>query len=222
MLALYLATAACGVVLIGVSVLLGGSADADADLDLDADVDVDVDVDVDADVDVDGDAEVDHDATGLFALGSWLPFLSMRFWTFFVFSFGLSGSLLTFFAVPWLLTLLLALGLGFGLGWAAALFFKALLRDQVTGDTGLEALVGREATVVLNIREGARGKIAIESYAGRIELLATSGDGRALSRGERVLVAHVQDGVADVTRLAPDGGRALPDHAKSTPSTEEA
>ena len=209
MLALYLGTAACGVVLVVVSMLLGGG-DADADLDVDADVDLDMDVDVDMDVDadvdfdadVDADADVDHGHGGG-GLSSWLPLASARFWTFLVMTFGLTGTGLTLLGVPWVVTLVISLVVGAGLGWLAAMLFRTLLKDRVSADTGLSSVIGREGKVVLPVRDGARGKIAVDTLDGRIEMIAVTGDGRDLDRGERILVADVRDGVADVTSLEP-------------------
>ncbi len=216
MLALFLAAAGFGTALIVVSFLLGGG-DTDADLDVDADVDLDVDADVDLDADADldagaggssFDADVDLDADGDAdgggdggGIGQWLPITSLRFWTFALFAFGLTGSLLSLLGAGAILSAVVAVLVGVGIGWAAAQIFRYLLRERVSGATTLDSLAGREGRVVIPVREGRRGKIAVQGPAGRIELLATSGDGRDLMRGERVLIAHVEDGVADVTSL---------------------
>lgn len=215
MLALYLGTFGFGVVLIVVSLLLGGGGDTDVDSDVELDVDADVDLDIDADVDVDIDADVDVDHGGgdvgldldsdTDADGGgvmdWLPVTSMRFWTFALAAFGFVGAALRLGGVHWIVTLALALTVGLALGWGAALFFRALLRDKVTGETEVTGLAGREGQVVLAVRPGSRGKIALLGPSGRLELFAVTRDDRPIERGERILIAHVQDGVADITRL---------------------
>jgi hypothetical protein len=215
----YLVAAGLGVSLIAVSLILGGhDADGDAHLDADAHVDGDLHVDADAsaDVHVDGDLHVDADgapdaaahadaptAGGGAGLLGWLPLASMRFWTFLVAGFGLTGAGLTAGGAPWGLALAVALLVGIGGGWGAAAFFRRLLHDRVSGETSLGGLVGREAQVALPVRPLARGRILVTTGAGVVELSATTRDGAEIPRGATVLIADVRDGVADVTALAP-------------------
>ena len=104
MLALYIGTMLFGFVLIAISALLGGG-DQDGDMDVDHDADVDSELDADADADHD----VDNDAADL---RLWLPFLSMRFYTFLSFAFGLSGTLMTLLGLPLLAVLFAAIVIG--------------------------------------------------------------------------------------------------------------
>ena len=84
-----------GGVLIVASIVLG---DTDTDVDLDVDADVDLDVGLDGDQDAlivlkdPGDAVADA--------GIWLPFFSLRFWTFALAGFGASGLLLHLLGCP--------------------------------------------------------------------------------------------------------------------------
>ena len=226
MLALYLASLAFGGVLLGVSMLLGGGADSDSDVDvdhdmhldvdhgLDLDVDHDLDLDVDhdlgLDVDHDVDLDVDHDADHHAPLDAasenvggdfWKSFLSMRFFTFGSFAFGLAGTLLTIVGAPWLLVFGLSVALGGGLGLVAARLFRHLTRDTVTADVGLRQFVGQEARVLLPVRPDGIGKIVIDTMAGQLELPARTGDKVAIPRGSRVLIADIDDGTADVTSI---------------------
>ena len=107
--------------LIAASVLMGGErlgvdvdADVDADLDVDVDVDIDIDVDADADLDIDGGIDKDVD------VGAWLPFLSGRFWTFGLASFGLMGTLLTLEGFGTAVAAPSSSVLGLVVGWTAA------------------------------------------------------------------------------------------------------
>jgi hypothetical protein len=56
--------------------------------------------------------------------------------------------------------------------------------------------------VILPVRPGDVGKIAIHTMAGRFEMPATTRDGQAIEPGIAVLIANVADGVADVTSLS--------------------
>jgi hypothetical protein len=204
MLALYLATLGFGATMILVSLVLGAG-----DKDLQHDHDAHVDHDHDGQVDHDHDAQTDHEGhvdkdTGPSSSDWWMPLLSLRFWTFGSAAFGLAGTLLTLFGLPAIVTAIAATLLGLGMGTAAARVFAALRSDTVSGVTDLRQYAGEEGRVVLPIRPGAQGKIAVVTDAGRVELLARSADPSAIERGARVIVAAVDGaGVAEVERLPP-------------------
>lgn len=195
MLGLYLGALAFGAVLIGVTLFFGGH-------DFDADVDVDLDIEHDLGADH-GDAIFGHDSLTDDLDGSniWLPFTSMRFYTFFMFAFGLGGTIMSMFDVPWLATLSISFVFAFLLGWLAAWGFRQLYRDTVTGDVGVQRFVGQEARVLLPIRAQKRGKIVLDSPMGQIELPAETNDDQAFAPGSRVLVAHIDHGIANVTSI---------------------
>lgn len=195
MLGLYLGALAFGAVLIGVTLFFGGH-------DFDADMDVDLDIEHDLGADH-GDAIFGHDSLTDDLDGSniWLPFTSMRFYTFFTFAFGLGGTLMSMFGVPWLATLSISSVFAFLLGWLAAWGFRQLYRDTVTGDVGVQRFVGQEARVLLPIRAQKRGKIVLDSPMGQIELPAETNDDQSFPPGSRVLVAHIDHGIANVTSI---------------------
>jgi len=233
MLGIYLASLGFGGVLIGVSMFFGGAdkdfdkdfdvdhdVDIDHDVEVDLDGDLDLDADLDGDLDLDGDADLDaevdhdHDVGGLAQGGSgladliWIPLLSMRFWTFGSAAFGFTGSVLTLGSLNWALVLCLSLVFGGGTGTAAAYFFKALKRDSVTSQTSLRSCAGEEASVLLPIEPGKRGKIALQTSTGRVEMLATTHDTESIPRGSTVIVASVREGLAEVSALnTPRGAR---------------
>ncbi len=204
-----------GCVLIGASLVFGGHAhdhdhdfDADHDVDLDHDLDLDHDVDLDHDMDlhVDDALDVDHDHGAIDTIGAgseaiWLPFLSMRFWTFASACFGLTGFLLTLGGIQEPLTGAISVGMGLTFGWTIARFFRALKTDTVSGTTQTDQLAGQEARVLLPIATDGTGKIVIQTQAGRIELMANTLDTKAITRNTRVLVISVDDGVAQVSAL---------------------
>jgi hypothetical protein len=196
MLALYLAALGFGGTMILVSLVLGagdkelGHHDADKTFDKTFDKDVDKQVDKHLEKDLD---------KGVAFSAWWL--LSMRFWTFGLATFGLTGTLLSMLAVPAVLTAFLAIAVGLGLGFGAARLFRALNSDEVSGSTELSSYVGEEARVVVPIRKEQPGKIAIQSLSGRVEMLATTRDEQPLEVGTTVLVASVERGVADVSRM---------------------
>ena len=201
--------------------------DADADMDLDADTDVDLDadadVDMDADADVDMDADADADAeTGLVhaashelaeagshpILGGWLPFLSLRFWTFGLASFGATGALLVITVLPGTASLAVAAPTGFVIGTSVAWMFRYLKRSA-TGRVPTErALRGREARVLLTIRPGGLGKIRIEVQGPDVDMLARTKEATEIPINSQVLVIDVEDGVAEVIPMPTVSGDA--------------
>jgi len=219
MLALYLTALGFGSVLIAVSIFFGDhDADADVDMDVDADIDLDVDIDADLDVELDKDIDLGDIAHGG-ADAVWLPFFSMRFWTFFTALFGLAGTLLTLLSVPTLITVLAAVLIGGTLGTGVAYGFRVLKKQQISGETSLARYVGEEARVLIPIRPGARGKIVIEAMAGRVEIMASTRDAETIPIGSTVIIANFEDGVADVTSLLP---RATSDFSPLQADNEDA
>jgi len=211
MLGLYLGALAFGAVLIGVTLFFGGH-----DFDADTDVDLDVDHELGADH---GDVLFGADSIGddLDGTNIWLPFTSMRFYTFFTFSFGLGGTIMWMFGVPWLATLGISFFFAVLLGWLAAWSFRKLYSDTVTGDVGVQRFVGQEARVLLPIRTQKRGKIVLESPMGQIELPAETNDDQTFEPGSRVLVAHIDHGIANVTSIHLPRGDRQPESTAPPP-----
>lgn len=214
LLPVYLGSLALGGVLIVASIVLG-DADHDADLDLDADVDVDADVDLDADVDadadLDGDVDKDFDLAqhAADAGGTWLPFLSLRFWTFGLATFGGAGAILDVIGFSDLVSAPASAVTGIGVGWAIAAMFRRLKHERVTADVGLRQLSGQEGKLLLPVAPGKVGKVRVTVGGQDVDLMARSSDGVRLEPRQRVLVVGVDDGVAEVTSL-PDGSTADP------------
>ncbi len=208
MITLYLACLGFGGVLIATSFLFGGDADKDFDKDFDLDADTDIDVEVDADADADVEAEIGggghaEDLGGATAAMQWLPFTSMRFWSFGNLTFGLAGTMLELMLGNTPTVLALAILIGVSMGWMMAIFFRYLKRDIATADISLDRFVHQEARVLIPIRPGQQGKIVFQTLGGRVELLAVSGDQKTIEAGQMVLCAHIQPGgVALVTGLS--------------------
>ncbi|NOY24847.1 MAG: hypothetical protein GXP62_03150 [Oligoflexia bacterium] len=227
MLPVYLGSLCLGGVLILASLILGGSDhdidhDVDHDLDLGGDLDTDVDIDVDADVDVDVDADagldggldhdLDHDLGQTQDLqhqpsetgSTWLPFLSLRFWTFALATFGGSGTLLDLLGFSDMATVPSALVTGLGVGLAVSWAFHRLKNDNVTGDIGLRQVSGREGHLLLSVGPDKLGKVRVRIDGQDVDLLARTQDATSLPIREKVLVVRVEDGIAHVTSLQPD------------------
>jgi hypothetical protein len=137
----------------------------------------------------------------------WMPFLSLRFWIFFLASFGLTGTLLSLVGFQEPLVGLISTPFGAAIGWGAAQVFRQIRTDQVTATTNLSTYAGLEAKVMVPVRPGDLGKISVSTLAGRVEMPAKSRDGTVLEAGATVLIASVVDGTADVTGI---GGPPAP------------
>lgn len=203
MSSIYLSALVFGGILILFSILLGGDSDksieADKDISFDKDFDFgDIDVDADVDADIDADAEMDASMHGDVD-STWLPFLSMRFWTFGLTSFGLTGSLLDLLGYSSSLTLPISVVMGVSIGWVIAFLFHKLKKERVTGVTSTREMISEEGTVILPIKPNSMGKIRINMGGEVVDLFAQSNE--TIERGQKILVVHVKNGVAEVSTI---------------------
>ncbi|MGI8923009.1 MAG: hypothetical protein ACR2HJ_03050 [Fimbriimonadales bacterium] len=142
-----------------------------------------------------------HDADGIHA-DVYIPFFSLRFWTYFFTFFGVTGLALTNFTtlaaglVPWLSG---ATGLVAGL----LVFFSmmALRKNEVDSNVSQEDLVGSEAKVLLSISEGKPGKIRCAIKGELLDLVAFTSEKSPIEVGARALVVGIENGNAEVVSL---------------------
>lgn len=193
MLAAYIVAAIVGGGLILISALAGLGAHADMG---GGDFAHDTGLSHDASHDADhGDAG----ATGSGAL--WLPFFSLRFWTYAVGTFGLLGTLLTFSRVsqeP--LTLTVSSVSALVTGTIAALAVRALSkmeRSSTASETDFQGAVGK---VTVPIRGSLPGKVRTSVRGDLIDLVAVSHDGAEIAQGEEVIVVEIEGNQARVAR----------------------
>jgi len=190
MLSIYWGTFLFGGILIGASIFMG---DGDGDGDGDFDKDVSIDKDVSLDFDGDGDADFDSMA--------WLPFLSLRFWTFFFGLFGLSGILLTGLGTGATLTLATSSVFGVGMAYPISYLFQKLKSDSVTSLTDSRDYTQEIATAILPIRANGQGKIRITTSGELVDLIANNPTYTDIEQGSEVLVISVDEGIATVSPL---------------------
>ena len=150
----------CG--LLVVSTIFGHHADADTDVDFDAHVDADMGVDADADVHIEADADaahIDHAAEG-FSLATWF---SVRFLVYFVATFGLVGTVLSYTspAGMWVV-LIAAIAAGVVVGQVVHQTLRYLKRTSGDSQASVQDFLNRGARVTLAIAAGQRGEVALQ------------------------------------------------------------
>ena len=148
-----------------------------------------------------------HDAPGPVA-GLANLLLSLRFWTFALASFGMTGILLNLAALHAVVALGVAGLTGVAVGAGVTLGLRAVSRETVSTSLDARTLRGQEARVVLPIGPGKTGKVRLTHGGQLLDLPATTSDSRRIEPGESVLVVDVRAGTAEVTSSARQIGRA--------------
>lgn len=196
MLALYIITGVVGGALILLTLVVGDhdtDTEAGGDLHLDgADVHVDQVDHVDHIDHVDGHGDMQVDA------GVWLPFLSVRFWTFFSCFFGVTGSLLTWTGQSFLVSLVTALAVGFGTGWLAAYAMHRLSQEQVSSGVTSSDYIGQTGKVLLPVGGGKEGQVRVFIKGTTIDLMAVSDAPDPLPVKTEVLIIEMMGPTAKV------------------------
>ena len=194
-MAIYLAALVFGAVLLGASLVHGGSK-----LDAAGHADTHGNTEPEAE----NAAGHDHDTGG----GPLALVLSALFWTFGSAFFGLTGlaleslSLVTAAAVPFVAA---------GVGVAAGLTATRVLRQLARGTTGAlgdaRSHVGRTGRLLLPVAPGQRGKIRVRTATGDADFVAELAPGPAhvhLPAGTRAIVTEMRGATALVAPLPPD------------------
>ncbi|WMX17419.1 MULTISPECIES: OB-fold-containig protein [unclassified Aureispira] len=203
------------VTLYWLSVIVGaiGMDSLDFDLDLDADIDVDVDVDVDADIAADVDADADTDTTSVGSAGGGSLFLgTLRFFNFGRVPFMVLLS--TIILCLWSISIYCNhdaswINPGNSTSMAAVLFFPNLIISLLFSklltaplvpifaklNTAEKALVidGKVGTLMTSIKEEETGQLKIDINGSIVSLSVQSNDGKAIQKGEKVVVIEKMD-----------------------------
>ncbi len=186
MLTAYIVTAILGGVLIVVS-LFGG--------DHDHSVELDGDLGVEAGIDVAGGHSIDTD------FDVWLPFFSLRFWTYLCLAFGATGLLFTLLtdmhAVP---VAVVASSVGLLMGFGVSVALRWLQKSQTSSAVSERELLGVEARVLVPLKTGSSGKIRATLKGEMIDLLAITDEGQEIAAGEQVMIVDVENDRARVVR----------------------
>lgn len=129
-------------------------------------------------------------------------FFSLRFWTYFLAFGGSTGALLA-----WLSSTPEPIrgGLAGGVGLASALAARAVLgrvfkeAGSAFGTTRANDLVGKDATVLVDVSPKAAGQVRIQLPDGTVDVIATAVD-EDIAAGELVVIVEVHSGQAVVAK----------------------
>lgn len=172
-------------------------------------------------MDVDGGVDADHDVGSLNADAGgteiapaadhapgadtapaaefWIPFTSLRFWTYLTAVFGVTGIALTLFArtsEPFTLVVSAISGILMGLG--ASGLVRWLSKNESDSAISEQDLLGAEARVLVAVRGRLPGKVRLQAKGSTVDLVAISES--ELRPGEEVLVIGFEGNHARVAR----------------------
>jgi hypothetical protein len=152
----------------------------------------------------------DHDAGGHDHGGGdtdspalWIPFLSIRFWTYAIGTFGVIGVLLTWLTrshEPLVAGISGAMGLLMGLVAAGA--FRLAQKYQSSSAVGTGDYVGSEAHVLVAVRPGHPGKVRMSIRGDLIDMIAMGEGDSSIEAGEQVFVTGLEGNQVRVARQA--------------------
>lgn len=203
MFPLYIGAFILGGILIAASILLGGGDDSDFDNEMELDKDFDLNVDKDFDLNADKDFDIQLDGAGDTDSEGWLPFLSMRFWTFALACFGMSGALMSVLGTSDLLSAPIATVTGVTLGWIVAYIFHRLKNDVVSSETSIRTYINHEGKALLPISKNKMGKIRLSLGTEVVDIRAITNDPTPIQHSEKIIVISVADGIATVSSMLP-------------------
>ena len=194
---IYVFSLGLGGALLLMSLFMGGDHDGDADADMDADADVEADGGADQ-----GQQAVHHGGDTHGSLGGLFTiFLSLRFWTFFLAFFGLTGLVIDGLDLvdgSWV-PFGTAAAVGLATGYVAVAVIRGLSRGE-SGKVGSTTdYVGATARVLIPVSREELGKVRLQVRGTTVDLLARTNDDVPLAAGARAMILQIDDTTAVVT-----------------------
>ncbi len=206
MLSIYWAALGLGGVFVVLTTIMGGDHDSDGDGggdfhgDMHGDFHGDMHGDLHGDVGhVDGGGDHDVSIDGPGVMDVLFLMFSLRFWSFFIAFFGLTGVGLWFIRGGGLITLGLAIGMGLIAGYGVSYLFRFMSRANVSTDVSYGDMIGQTAKVLLPITAEEKGKVRI-TVKGQINDFAAYTHDGSFAIGDEVTVVSIEDNKVFVTR----------------------
>lgn len=138
-----------------------------------------------------GGGDVPHvdDAAG----APWIPFLSLRFWTYFAGTFGICGVLLsTLAAIGEPITAVLSAATGLVTGLLVSALVHIARRAESDSNVKTDDLLGSRGKLLVGCRPGHEGKVRLEVKGETIEMLALPFEPMDLEAGQHVAVLEIE------------------------------
>ncbi len=131
---------------------------------------------------------------------------SLRFWTFALTFFGLTGLVLSDLGLlcDERRVTLLALAVGLVAGLLAILMIRRLAASETNSASDERDFVGKVGRVLVPISTETLGKIRISLRSGAVDVLASTDETEPFTVGEAALIIHMNDTTAVVVRPARD------------------
>lgn len=120
----------------------------------------------------------------------WLPFFSLKFWTFGSCFFGLTGMVLSRIPSGLSTVAIAAISaiMGIILGTLVALVLQHLRRHQANSLIRPNDLIGLPGVVEIPVARDRRGKIRVSVKGSNLDLIALTESDRSFDRGEKVYI----------------------------------
>lgn len=130
---------------------------------------------------------------------------SLRFWTFFLAFFGLTGVALQSLGVveSGFFATLIALAMGIGAGSTATWAFRVLDKRESNSVPGEDDFVGKTGRVLVAVGPGNLGKLRVQAKGSTVDLLAKSDD-ESFAIDEEAIVIEMDETVARIAHV--EGG----------------
>lgn len=122
----------------------------------------------------------------------------------FMATFGGIGVIGELTGAGFLATLILAIVLSLGVGFASHRLFRWIKAPGASSEVTDAELEGKIARVSLPISDDFRGKIIVDAAGAREQMTAAPADGSSMAVGEPVVIVRIERGVALVAPMIPD------------------
>ena len=149
---------------------------------------------------LDVDADMDGDLDGIDGM-AWMPFMSLRFWTFAFGLFGMSGVILTTLGTGEPITMSVSAAMGVGMGYPIAYLFQKLKYDSVSAETSLLSYEDELARTLLPMKPNGQGKVRVQQNGELTDLIALNTSSVHIKSDQEVVILEVKDGIAQVTGI---------------------
>lgn len=131
---------------------------------------------------------------------------SMRFWTFFLAFFGLTGIALKTLGIVEsdLISGLVATAMGATIGYGATWAFRVLDRRESNSVASEDDLVGKSGRILVAVGPGTLGKIRVQAKGSTVDLLAKSDD-ESFGLEDEATIIEMDDMIARIARVETAG-----------------